>query len=342
MNILEVDDIFVTILKKLDIKSISSLLIVNTFSNNKITKYYENNEISFNDMPLFRPCKNISKYLTHYRSFISGTNFPDKPLWLFNNKKDCQFVQTNDKYIKLENIRFERPKFFNYFTTYKFQKFEKAFIHWKRLNDKQKYLIWCAIKDVHPEIKLEKSLISSDMATLLSEIYWHYSYSFVRYYLEIYNIDTCDLINSKCISETEISRELQYYRGNHLLQGYNIADDKKIYLTNYFNSCGFEENKRHREDNFRLLLSNIINVNESYINDINRLNKFVNLKASLDVLELRISELKKILDDIDDFDIIKTHGLTTTNVNYLDHMSINYNNPNYEDLTKGLNNCIQQ
>jgi hypothetical protein len=80
MNILQINEIYLTILKYLDIDSIWSLLNINIFSNNKITKYYENNDIIFYDMPLFRSCNNISKYLTHYKSYISGTNFPDEPL----------------------------------------------------------------------------------------------------------------------------------------------------------------------------------------------------------------------------------------------------------------------
>lgn len=120
MDILQIDEIFLTILKYLDIEDIWSLLNINTFSNNKITKYYENKDIVFNDMPLFRSCNNISKYLVHYKSFNLGENFPDEPLWLFNNKNNGQFIETENGYIKLENVKFLRPKFFNYFTTYEF------------------------------------------------------------------------------------------------------------------------------------------------------------------------------------------------------------------------------
>ena len=220
INILEVDDVYITILKKLNIKSICSLLLVNIFSNNKITKYYENNEISFNDMPLFRPCNNISKYLIHYKSFNSGTNFPEQPLWLFNDADDCKYIEINNVYTKFENMKFKRPKFFSnvIYISNRYQKFEKSFDHWKKLNEQQKYLVWCAITSYHPEIKLEKSLICIDMISLLSEIYWHYQCSFVRYYLEIYCIDDYGLLNSKRIAEREILSELEHYKINHFVR----------------------------------------------------------------------------------------------------------------------------
>ena len=335
MDILQIDEIFLTILKYLDIDSIWSLLLIN--KHNKITEYYKNNDIVFNDMPLFRPCNNISKYLTHYKSYCSGTNFPDKPLWLFNNKNDCQYNEIDNKYIKSENIRFERPKFFNYFTSYKFIKFDKAFIHWKRLNNQQKYLIWCAIKNFHPEIKLTKSLISEDIATLLDEIYWHYDNNFVRHYLEIYCIDNCDLINSKCIASNEVNSELEHYRGNHFLFGYNIVYDKKTYVSNYFDVCGFKENKGHRENHFRFVLSTFKNTGKIF-----NIRFFSNLKISSDILETKISLLNKILDEIHEFDITQTHRLKTTNINYLDHMSINYPTIGSGDLANDINKCIQQ
>ena len=337
MDILQIDEIFLTILKYLDIDSIWSLLLINTFSDNKITKYYENNDIIFDNMPLFRACNDISKYLKHYISFDTGTKFPDEPLWLFNNKNNGQFIENGGKYVKSENIRFERPKFFNYFTSYEFLKFEKAFVHWKRLNDKQKYLIWCSIKGFHPEIKLEKSLICEDMAALLSEISWYYQYSFVRYYLEIYCIDNCDLINAKCIALNEIMSELEHYRGNHFLYGYHLVYDKKIYASNYFNSCGFKDNEGHRENYFRLVLQNVIK-NE----DISDIRSFVNLNVTSDILEMKISILNQIIDEIYDFDIIKTSNLKTNNINYLDHMSINYPNADYKikNLATNINNAI--
>jgi hypothetical protein len=332
MDILQINEIYLTILKYLDIDSIWSLLNINIFSNNKITEYYENNDIIFYDMPLFRSCNNISKYLTHYKSFNSGTNFPDEPLWLFNNKNNGYFTEIDNKYIKSENIRFERPKFFNYFTPYVFLKFEKAFIHWKRLNNQQKYLIWCAIKGFHPELLLNKTLISEDMATLLSEIYWHYTNNFVRQYLEIYCIDTCDLINSKCIASTEIKSELEHYRGSHFLFGYNIVHDKQAYYTNYFNLCGFKENEGHREGHFRFALLHIIKNGHPNI-----IKSFVNLKVTSDILEEKISVLNKMIDEIDDFEITHTYNLKTTNINYLDHMSINYPNSNYKSKNLPIN-----
>jgi hypothetical protein len=170
-------------------------------------------------MPLFRSCNDISLYLKHHKSFIYGKDFPDEPLWLFDSIDDPKYISSNYKYIKLENGRFDKPKFFTYSTTYKFIPFKGALFRWKKLNDNQKYLVWCAITGTHPEIPLNKhiGIYSGDLAVLLSELYWHYQKNFVRYYLEIYCIDTCDLINSKCIAYSEIKVELKRYREHHFL-----------------------------------------------------------------------------------------------------------------------------
>jgi hypothetical protein len=174
------------------------------------------------------------------------------------------------------------------------------------------------------------------MATLLSEIYWHYQHSFVRYYLEIYCIDTCYLINSKCIASNEIRSELEHYRGSHFLFGYNIVYDKKMYYNNYFDLCGFKENEGHRENYFRLTLLNAIKNG-----DISDIRSFVNLNNTSDILEEKISLLNKIMDEIDDFDIIKTNNLKTTDINYLDHMSINYpDQKTIFDWSNSINNSI--
>jgi len=336
MDILQIDEIFLMILKNLDIDDICSLLLINKFANNKISKFYENNDVIFNDMPLFRTCNNISIYLKHYKSFISGTNFPDEPLWLFNYKEDEQFVEIENKYIKSENNRFDRPKFFNYFTSYKYQKFEKAFNHWKRLNDKQKYIVWCAITNIHPEIKLDKSLASGDIAILLSEIYWHYPQSFIRYYLEIYCIDNCDLINAKCIAKNEIESELEYYRGTHFLRGYKDASDKKLYLDEYFDTSKYGKWSNYKHQ----LLDTISN------GQLNNIMTFQNLMISSDILSKEIILLENIIEEIKEFTITKTNNLKTNNINYLDHMGINYPNDNTVNinynLSKDINACIQQ
>lgn len=216
-------------------------------------------------------------------------------------------------------------------------KFEKAFFHWKRLNNQQKYLIWCGIKGFHPEIKLDKTLICEDMATLINELYWHYDNNFVRHYLEIYCIDNCDLINSKCIAFSEIMSELEHYRGNHFLYGYNLVYDKKMYISNYFDLCGFKVNEGCRESHFRFSLLNLIKNGNPKI-----IKSFHSLNVTSDILEEKISSLKNILDDIDDFDITQTHRLKTNNINYLNRMSINYPTTGSRDLAKDINKCIQQ
>ena len=333
MEILEIDVIFLNILDGADIEFIYNLLLTNKHINNKIFKYYREGGIMLNDMPLFRECNNISKYLNHYKSYISGKDFPDNPLWLFNNKNDCKYIEINGEYEKVENTRFEKSKFFNYVTSYEFIPFKRGLYHWEKLNAQQKYLAWCAITNHHPEIKLNKDLICSDLAVLLSETYFHYQKSFSRSYLEIYNIDICDLMNAKCIASFEIEAELEHYRGNHFLEGLKIASDKSTYCNNYFYSCGFTIAKSSKENNFRLALLRMIN----YGKEFNPLLPYKNFNLSIDILLKEIVILKDIIDEIDEFTITKTNSLKTYNINYLTHMSKNYKNP-----PNNINSCAQQ
>lgn len=319
MNILQIDEILLKVLKFLDIDSIWSFLLINNPINNKISKYYENNDIIFNDIPLFRPCNNISKYLTHYKSFVSGENFPEEPLWLFNCIDDPKYIEDDGKYIKLENGRFDKPKFFTYFTSYQFLPFKGRLHHWKILNKEQKYLAWCAIKNFHPEILLTKTLISHDLAVLLSELYWYYQKSFVRFYLEIYCIDNCDLINSKCIAKGEIEAELERYRGHHFLRGFKITENKSTYWEYYFKLYNFPTTGYRRENNFRFQLLNVISYDKAA-----NIRSFENLNVDSDLLLKEIDILINLLEEIDEFTITKTSNLKTNNINYLDHMSINY------------------
>ena len=87
-------------------------------------------------------------YLKHYNSFITGKDFPDDPLWLFENSKDYQFILVNGKYRKIEIIRY------NNLLLLKYLPFQNGIYHWGKLTDKQKYNIWCAIRGVHPVIIL--------------------------------------------------------------------------------------------------------------------------------------------------------------------------------------------
>jgi len=300
MDIFQIDEIFVKTLGYLDIDSIWSLLLINKFSNNKISKYYENNDITFNDMPLLRSCNNISTYLTHYKSYISGENFPDEPLWLFNDKNDPKYIQINNKYVKQDNGRFSKPKFFNYITSYQFIEFENGLYHWKKLNNQQKYLVWCAIVGYHPEIQLTKSMINEDLAVLLSELYWHYSKSFVRFYLEIYCIDTCDLINAKCIAYREIRAELERYRGHHFLQEYVKSSCDPTFYEYYFNFCKFSKTWNCREYDFRFQLLNVIDRNT-----VANIRSFKHLNVDSNTLLKEIDILLNILEEIDNFEITK-------------------------------------
>ena len=172
MEILQIDVILLKILNEADIEFIYNLLVINKHLNNKIFKYYQEGGITLNDMPLFRSCNSITTYFKHYKSYISGKDFPCNPLWLFDKETDGKYIGIDSKYIKLENIKFDKPKFFNYVA------FKGGLYHWENLNNKQKYLAWCAIKGLHPEIRLSKDIVCSDLTVLLSEIYWHYENCF--------------------------------------------------------------------------------------------------------------------------------------------------------------------
>jgi len=355
MEILEIDVILINILGDINVEFIYNLLLTNKHLNFKITKYYKNGEITLNDMPLFKSCNNISTYLNHYKSYISGKDFPKNPIWLFDNEDDCKYVEIDGKYVKLENVKFDRPRFFNYFSYYEYIPFKGGFYYWSKLNDEQKYLIWCAITNYHPEIKLSKTLICSDsLIDLLIEIYWHYQKTFVRYYLEIYCIDNCYLMNAKLIAQNEITSELEHYRGNHFLQGHNDAPDKKLYLNNYFDLHQFSTTQACQENKFRLQLMYMI-----ADNGLDRIRSFENLNTDSDNLLKEINILLDILNEISEFNITKTSNLKTTNINYLDHMSINHpvsknikhfvnviKNTNQEDIANVTNvineSCIQQ
>ena len=327
MEILQIDVILLKILNEADIEFIYNLLLINKHIKDKIFKYYKEGGIILNDMPLFQECNNISTYLNHYKCYVSGKNFPDNPLWLFNNESDCKYIEINGKYEKIENVRFDKPKFLIYVTSYEFISFKGGLHHWETLNNQQKYLVWCAIKGFHPEIQLDKSLICSDLAVLLSEIYWHYQQSFSRCYLEIYNIDNCDLLNSKCIAKNEIINELRHYKGSHFLEGYNNAFNKEKYINDDLvatgNSRGACIKSIPQSHNKKLDCSNVYS--------------FKNLNLKTDILLKEIIILNNILDEIDEFTITKTNDLKTYNINYLNHMSINYKNP-----PNNINSCAQQ
>ena len=303
---------------------------VSEFTRNEIIKYYKNGEFVLNDMPLFRSCNDISLYLKHYKSYISGEDFSDEPLWLFNSIDDPKYEQSNYKYIKLENYKFDRPRFFNYITSYQFIEFRNGLHHWKKLNNQQKYLVWCAITGIHPEIRLSKKLICEDLAVLLSEIYWHYTQSFSRYYLGIYCIDTCDLMNAKCIAFQEIKNEMEHFIGTQFLEGYMNTFDKETYHDNYFFDAFWRPNGVNETLIFKYNLRDTVkNGGLANLKSFKKLN-------STKIIDSEISLLNDIIKEINEFTITKTNNLKTSNLNYINHMSINY------PSSKEINSCAQQ
>lgn len=331
MDIFTIPEIMIFILDFIDIRDIFYLFNTNMNLKEIISNIYVSSQIDFEYMPSFRKCETISIYFHHYNSFITGKNFPDEPSWLFDKGNDCKFIiqDTNIiKYKKIDNIRYDRQRFRRYITSYNFLPFQNALYHWKYLTPTQKYVIWCAIRGYHPEIKLDKSLCDSHTPTLIHEIFWHYDNSFSRQYLEIYLIDNCDLINSKCIGKSEIDAELEFM----------LKYPQYLKLVPYSQALKYYHytHTAYRRDILKLdqILEGLILKPDLLPDQI--LNKDYILKE--------IEKLNVILTEIKQFNITRTGNLNTGNINYLEHMISNYtSNDNLSDmLSTDVNGCTQQ
>lgn len=324
MNIFSNDDILANILYYTDIKTVEELLKVNRAA---VIKHYQTYGVNLNVMPIFAPCNNIIKYIDHHRSYISGTNFPEQPLWLFRTKEDGKF---DHKHQKIDNIRFERPKFYNYTTPYQYIKFDNSIDCWQKLTNQQKYLFWCAITNTHPEIKLDKTLCSPHLDTLIHEAYWHYPQSFVRYYIDIYLIATYELINAKFIAKKEIERELNFLTSSRVKTIFDVAEknhSKEI-------KEEFIKLKNHPQLAFifgNYNIDNCLDMIKIFYNG--KILDFSNEQYILDESEI----LRNIMEEIDELEIIKTNNLKTSNLNYIFHMEANYNSE-----PSPQNTCSQQ
>lgn len=317
MNILNSDDILHNILYYTDFKTIEELLKIDK---NNIVKHYQIYGINLNMMPIFVPCHDIVLYIEHYHSYISGTNFPDQPLWLFRSKEDVKF---NSRYQKIDNIRFDRPNFYGYITSYQRMEFYNSIDCWKQLSTQQKYLFWCAITGTHPEIKLDKTLCSPYLDGLISESYWHYPQSFVRYYLDIYLIDTCDLRNAKCIASGEIEKELKFLTSSRVNNLFNVAE--KEHLEEMKEE--FDKLKNHPQMEFILSNHKINNYQDMMkLFYHGKILDFSNEQYILDESKI----LRNIIKEIKELEIIKTTNLKTSNLNYLFHIEANYDNNSSE------------
>jgi hypothetical protein len=82
---------------------------------------------------------------------------------------------------------------------------------------------------------------------------------------------------------------------------------------------------------FKLQLLNLV-----VDNGLDSVSSFENLNINSENLLKEIKILDNILDEIDELDITKTNNLKTSNLNYIDHMSINY------PPLKEINSCTQQ
>lgn len=331
MEFLNNEDLLTNILYYLDIKDIEILL---TVTPTIITKYYQNNGIHLTLMPIFTPCHDIVLYLKHYHSFISGSNFPDQPLWLFSGKMIRNY--------------FDRPAFLTYHTNYQYNEFIDATTHWKRLTEQQKYLFWCAITGTHPEIDLKKELGCPDLVILISKAYWYYPHSFVRYYLEIYFVGDDNLWNVKRIAQSEIEAELKIYSGetfytsNNLIDIFDSVSQERFaelfeneQINMFMNTFGIN----NKEDIVKMLRKITSKDLENAMNNMQNvqgvmLPGFDNIEMIGDIYknktypqqtnEQEIEALKIVIKEIEELEIERPFDLKTTNVNYHRHMKTNY------------------
>lgn len=335
MNIFTNEDILHNILHYTDIKTIEELLKINR---NAIIKCYHNYGINLNTMPIFVPCNDIELYLEHYHSYLSGTNFPEQPLWLFRTKEDGKFLCQNSKLIEFNNIRFERPLFLLYKPTFVYIKFIDSIEHWQKLNQQQKYLVWCAITGTHPEIKLDKNLGCDDMSVLISEAYWHYPQSFSRYYLDVYFINEYNLLQAKFVASEEIRHESKILTKTGFNNGWIIS------LT---------------EEDLNEMLKSNPEIAEKFqkvgVNNFEDYNKFYDCQSyqifDKDYFMLDYKNLNEIWQEMKDFNIEWTGNIKSSNLNYIFHMDINYGD-NYsleetieagqKEISGLLHSCAQQ
>lgn len=335
------------ILYYLDLNDIIILLGTNKMMRMVIIKHYEIFQVNLDIMPIFTPCHDILLYRQHYHSYITGTNFPDKPLWLFCNKDDGKFIVENNRYKKVDNVRFDRPTFLT--LSYNNQQFIDSLEHWQQLNQQQKYIVWCAITGTHPEILLDTSLRSSHLSALISEAYWHYPQSFARYYLDIYFIDNIGLITVKERARNEIKTELKIHNGERYYTTNKFTEKLNNIPQEAFEAMlnSNEQLKIHfamagiKTPHDMLKMYDGIDqegLKESYSNNEmvdNIKNQFGCQHVSSDDIINQLSQtftvilneseiLQKIIDEIENFDITCSYNLTTTNTNYFAHMKVNH------------------
>lgn len=211
MSFLKDVDLLFHVVARLQLKDIFSLLQLNNEIKLCVIKHYEQHQINLFDMPIFNKCNDILLYLQHYNSFMMGKSFPDQPLWLFKNVTDDKFIYKNDKYQKVKTLRDKTSKYENnYNKDYRCLNFVDAYHHWNHLDEKQKYIVWCALTGTHPEIRLNiilNELYDNNCGALqkmmftgkseeqknykhahviISEAYWYYPHTFSRYYLDVF------------------------------------------------------------------------------------------------------------------------------------------------------------
>lgn len=199
-SLFDINDLFVKLLSYCELEEIETLYGIDDYFKLRINC----NLINLEFMPIFRECNDFMLYKQHHQSFISGTNFPEEPLWIFDYENDCSFKLEDNKYNKIKCNKYNR----DIGHPHKIPEFKGGLYHWKLLNDEQKLLIWDSIHVKSPD-NMTKEHRSDDIVTLLHEMFWHYSYSYVRQYLEIYMMDDCSLNFALGVADAAMDRDIK-------------------------------------------------------------------------------------------------------------------------------------
>ena len=209
--------------------SIETLCIVRILCK-ELYRNINNNCNQFKFMPIFRKCNDFGLYLEHYNSWTNGDNFPiEQPLWLYEDVLCPNFCFRDGGYHLI-------PKIISY-SEHKIDgktppKCSSGYEHYLVLSDEEKYLLWCGIRNKFPEIKMVKERYpnKNDVVALLSESYWHYSYSFVARYLELFLHTNNNLSMCKTLAINTLGKDSKDFGNKNIINSVLNIDDNMDYI----------------------------------------------------------------------------------------------------------------
>ena len=239
-------------------------------------------------------------------------------------------------------------------------------------------MLWCAITGTHPEIKLEIPDNRKDDSLLLPTCL-PYDYSFSLVYILIFlNGDNTLMVAKNCAKyvineKCEICQEQYFweylkqkitenpdYNTTEILRSCNksniirdmlVGDDVSYSDIIEYVACECDNNIRYflrSSDGRKIMIENVLSKPPKEILSTLKNDKTELIINSLESLEYDINKLKNILNEIKDLEINKTNNLKTLNINYLDHIDVNYDiDENNLDFCAALDiinhqNCAQQ